>query len=109
MSVRLTGRKLKDLDVHTELSSIVDQVNHHLVNITNSIPQRKYGIIPVGVVDGTNKVFTLTDKFNINSLVVWLGPTKQVKADYSVKNSTITFVTAPTAVIVECDYDPINK
>ena len=106
INVRLTGRKFQDNNVHAELTSLVNQLNNHLTNISGSIVARKYGVIPLGLVNGINKVFTLSEAFNSDSLVVWLGPNKQVRTDYSIKNSTITFTNAPNATVVECDYDP---
>jgi hypothetical protein len=108
INVRLSGRKFQDPNVHTELSSVVSQVNQHLENVSSQIVQRKYGVIPVGLVDGSNKNFSLKESFNPTSLVVWLGPTKQVSSSYKIQSRTIVFTVAPVAGVIECDYDPLN-
>ena len=108
MNIRLTGRSFQDPNIKPELNSMVNQIAQHLSTINSQIIKRKYGVIPAGNVDGSNTKFVLPEDFNSTSLVVWLGPVKQVSTLYKVVNRTITFAVAPAAGVLECDYDPIK-
>ena len=108
MSITLTGRSFQDPNIKPELNNMIIQMNEHISKINSSIIQRKYGIIPAGKVDGTNTKFVLPEDFTASSLVVWIGPVKQVSTLYKVTNRTIIFAVAPAAGVLECDYDPIK-
>jgi hypothetical protein len=63
-------------------------------------------VAPTGTINGTNKVFTITDEPNpTSSLKVYLdGQLQQVTGDYTLTNTTITFINAPltdTILLIE--------
>lgn len=52
--------------------------------------------IPAGVINGTNKIFTLVNLPASNSLKLYLNGLRQsITIDYTIAGQTITFVTAP--------------
>ena len=52
--------------------------------------------IPSGSIDGTNKVFTLPDTPDANTLTLWLNGVEQDAAiDYLLSGNTITYTIAP--------------
>ena len=98
--IKITG-KITDPIISAELKYIVKQANEHLDALKPI--QRKYGIIPAGKVDGTNKIFTLPE--NYTNEVVYIDTTRQFSSAYVIGDRKITFNTAPSSGVVRMDYD----
>lgn len=64
----------------------------------------KNNIIPIGTVDGSNKVFILPDVPLIGTTRVYAdGSRQKITSDYTLSGNTITFISAPTTTVL-CDY-----
>ncbi len=99
--IRQTGR-VTDPIMKGELDHIIKQMNDHLTAITPV--QRKYGVTAVGLVNGTNKIYTLPDNFNKGTIKVYLDTT--IQFSYTLADKRVIFNTAPSSGVVRCDYDP---
>ena len=62
--------------------------------------------MPTGTVNGSNKVFTISNSATNNEIVVTINGLKQIEGtDYSLSGTTLTFVTAPfTGALLEVFY-----
>lgn len=99
--IRQTG-KIQDPIIKAELDHLTKQMNDHLLAITPV--QRKYGVIPAGSIDGTNKIFTLPENFNKDTIKVYLDTT--IQFSYTLNDKRVIFDTAPSSGAVRIDYDP---
>ena len=90
--IRQTGR-VTDPIMKGELDHIIKQMNDHLTAITPV--QRKYGVTAVGLVNGTNKIFTLPDNFNTSTIKVYLDTT--IQFSYTLADKRVIFNTSTSS------------
>ena len=100
--IRQTG-KIQDPIIKSEFDNVIKQMNDHLTAITPV--QRKYGVIPAGLVNGINKIFTLPSNFNKSTIKVYLDTT--IQFSYTLMDKRVIFNSAPSSGVVRCDYDPL--
>lgn len=70
-------------------------INGKITIIINTDPKYPIKIAFTGAINGTNKAYTLSQKFYANSLFVFYNGVKQDTTKYTVVNETVTLTFAP--------------